>query len=219
MTQTTQLLIFDMDGLMLDTETIAVKSWKEVLERFGYQFDHDFTYGLFGFNETQMEISFKKQYGQDFPFLSFQKDFTQTRLKIIGQEGKALIKYGLIELLEYASKNHIKTAVATSTYRKIVDWTLDLCGLTNYFDTVVCGDEIKHSKPDPEIFLKAAKKTNTPVDNAIVLEDSSNGIKAAHSAGMRCIWIKDIGLPPKEIQSLAWAKPQNLKEVIPLLEK
>ena len=212
-----QLLIFDMDGLILDTERIALKSWEIMLKEYEYQFDKEFLISLFGTTEDSMEARFKNHYGQDFPFEQFRQRCMQERLKMIEQEGETLIKYGLTDLLNFAKTNKIQTAVATSTVRSIAEKSLKLSGLLNSFDTIVCGDEIKNSKPQPDIFLKAAEKANVSPENAIVLEDSSNGIKAASNANMRCIWIKDIVIPSEEVLSLTWAKPQNLKEVILLL--
>lgn len=212
-----QLLIFDMDGLILDTERIALKSWEIMLKEYQYQFDKDFLISLFGTTEASMESRFKNRYGQDFPFEKFRQRCMQERLKMIEQEGQSLVKYGLTDLLDFTKTNKIQTAVATSTVRSIAEKSLKLSGLLNSFDTIVCGDEIENSKPHPDIFLKAAEKADVSPENAIVLEDSENGIKAANNANMRCIWIKDIVIPSEEILELTWAKPQNLKEVISLL--
>lgn len=212
-----QLLIFDMDGLILDTERIALKSWQIMLEEYNYQFDQNFLISLFGTTEVSMESSFKNRYGQDFPFQNFRLRSSQERLKMIEKEGESLVKYGLIDLINFAKQHGIQTAVATSSVRSIANRSLELSGLLSYFDIIVCGDEIKNSKPQPDIFLKAAEKAGVSPKNTIVLEDSENGIKAAINGTMRCIWIKDIVIPSEETLAFTWAKLKNLKEVIPFI--
>lgn len=194
-----QAAIFDMDGLMFDTERIHVETWLPAAKHFGYDVTEDVVIGAIGITRASGKLHFEKAYGKDFPF----DDITSFRLVLASErikENGIPIKPGLNQLLDYLKDNNIKIALGTSTERKRTEWYLDLAGLTSYFNAIVCGDDIKNSKPDPEIFLKAAGLVNTKPEYCIVFEDSFNGIRAAYAAKMHAIMVPDYLMPTAEIK-------------------
>ncbi|MGM9985781.1 MAG: HAD family hydrolase, partial [Bacillaceae bacterium] len=128
-------------------------------------------------------------------------------------------KEGLDELLQYLQANNIPMVVATSTYRKMALWILEKAGVLGYFKGIVCGDEVKESKPDPEIFVKACNLLGLQPEECIVIEDSENGLRAAHAAGIRTIFIKDLVTPVEEVLGKVHHQGKSLRDVITYLEK
>ena len=117
-------------------------------------------------------------------------------------------------MLEYLKENKYKIAVATSTKRERAEKLLTMVKIKDFFEEIICGDEVKNSKPDPEIFLKAAKKLGSQPSHCIVLEDSAAGIEAAYNAGMKGINIPDMKIPDDEIIKKAFRIEQSLLDVL-----
>lgn len=194
-------VIFDMDGLMIDSERITKEEYTSLIHSMGYTLDETFYMTLLGKNQPAIFQSFYNKYGNDFPMDELWKNVHIVLDKRILEEKP--IKNGLIELLEYLKRKNYKTIVATSSSRYRVDIILDKLNLKMYFDDVICGDEVNKGKPNPEIFLKACKKVNVNVNEAIVLEDSEAGILASYNANIDVICIPDIKYPTKEFEDKA----------------
>ncbi len=207
-----KLLIFDMDGLMFDTEKLIYRSWKESCKKYKQNISDDIFIESIGLNRKKTIEAYKKYYDESFPYEGIINETARIFDNHIRSEGVPL-KEGLLELLEYNKKKQLKMALATSTKRDRTELMLNLSGTRKYFDLVLCGDEIINGKPDPEIFLKTAKKLNCRPENCIVLEDSKNGIIAAHKAGMLPIMVPDIIKTTKEIEDMVFKKFDSLKEV------
>ncbi|GMQ65392.1 HAD family hydrolase [Vallitalea maricola] len=184
-------IIFDMDGLMLDTESIALESWERAGKEFGYVISRELMMKAVGRTLVDTRKLLVKNLGDDFPFEEVRKiriDYTKEFMSLNGVP----MKEGLIEFLEYCRTLKIPTAVATSTNRSDALELLEKVDIVGYFNTIVCGDEIEKGKPEPDIFLMASKKLGVNPERCIVLEDSENGILAATRANMIPIWIPDI---------------------------
>ncbi|WP_113675444.1 HAD family hydrolase [Vallitalea guaymasensis] len=184
-------IIFDMDGLMLDTESIALESWERAGKDFGYVISRELMMKAVGRTLVDTRKLLVKNLGDDFPFEEVRKvriDYTKEFMSLNGVP----MKEGLIEFLEYCRTMKIPTAVATSTNRSDAIELLEKVDIVGYFNTIVCGDEIEKGKPEPDIFLMASKKLGVNPERCIVLEDSENGILAATRANMIPIWIPDI---------------------------
>jgi len=184
-------IIFDMDGLMLDTESIALESWERAGKDFGYVISRELMMKAVGRTLLDTRKLLVKNLGDDFPFEEVRKvriDYTKEFMSLNGVP----MKEGLIEFLEYCRTMKIPTAVATSTNRSDAIELLEKVDIVGYFNTIVCGDEIEKGKPEPDIFLMASKKLGVNPERCIVLEDSENGILAATRANMIPIWIPDI---------------------------
>jgi|SRR5690554_343607 len=213
-----KLIIFDMDGLMFDTEKISFRVWKEVLDRYNYRFDFSIFSKMLGSNLSRIKDICITEYGIDFPFdLIVEERYALTN-QIIKKDGIP-IKEGLRELLEFLKPLKIKKAVATSSSRYRVNMFFAKTDLYKYYDYILCGDEVSKSKPDPEIFLKVAHKLKCDVKNTIVLEDSEVGITAAYKGGMIPFLIPDMKKPNKETLDKCCQYFTSLLEVKQYLEK
>jgi len=207
-----KLIIFDMDGLMFDTERLAFIHWKEAGEKFNYKINDKVFKQTIGLKLKETEEVYKEYYGAGFPFKKIKNEKIKLAENYILSEGVPL-KEGLYELLEYIKGKKLKMALATSAKKSRMEMLLNLSDTRKYFDVVTYGDEIVNGKPDPEIFLKTSQKVNCPPKNCMVLEDSENGIIAAYKAEMLPVMIPDIIEPGEEIEAMLFKKFCSLKEV------
>ena len=213
-----ELVIFDMDGLMFDTERVAFQTWHQAADDAGYKYDFSLFRETLGVRIQRTEEILMAHFGPQFPFSSIMNEQA-----VLADQWYALIgvplKSGLVELLEYLTRQKIKKAVATSTYRDKGEHLIQKAGVFGYFDTIVYGSDVTNSKPHPEIFLKAAERLSCQPENCIVLEDSNLGILAAHLAGMMPVMIPDLVEPDNETKRLVFAQFRSLKEFQAELEQ
>ena len=147
-------VIFDMDGLMINSERVTFEGYQLVMRKLGLSISEDFYKQLLGKTLPTAYQIFYNEYGDDFPMEQVLNDVHQYMADLFDQEGVPL-KKGLLELLIYLKENNYKTIVATSSTRKRVDHILGLADIIKYFDDSICGDEVTHGKPHPEVFLRA----------------------------------------------------------------
>lgn len=211
-------VIFDMDGLMFDTERLSKELWRELAEKRGYNFEDDFFDQMVGLDLEATKKAFKEDYGQDFPYLEMREEKNHLLEKHVKEKGIPL-KEGLRETIAYLKENQYLTAVASSSFREKIEFYLESAGLKEKFDYLIGGDEVAKSKPEPEIFLKGINGLGVSRDEALVLEDSAHGVLAAAKAGIRVILIPDLVEHPPEIEDLVYKKLNSLREVKIELEK
>lgn len=210
-------LIFDMDGLILDTETISNKLLIDIFSKYDINLNEEIISKTIGLEKKKAIKVFEEYLGDNIPI----KDIINLHKKVVNdylEKNGVPIKLGLIELLNYLDEEKIKKVVATSSYRKVAENVLIRANVYNRFDDIICGDEIKESKPSPDIFLKALEKLNLPADEVIVLEDSRMGILAAHRAKIKSIMIPDILPADEETKKLYFKECKSLLDVIHLLK-
>lgn len=207
-----KLVIFDMDGLMFDTERLALNSWLKAGQVCGYNITEEIILKFAGRNKVDIGLIFKGYFGEDFPYEKVRAERFADSDKFMLEKGVP-VKEGLFELLDYLEELGIKKVVATSSGRERAEWLLSSAGILNRFDTIICGDEITKGKPEPEIFLKACEKMDVDPKDAVVLEDSEPGLLAASRAKIKCILVPDLVQHPEEITKLACAKIKSLLEV------
>lgn len=210
-------VIFDMDGLMINSEEVTFEGYKLILKKMNLTITRDFYKTLLGKPVPEIYSLFYHTYGNDFPIESVIKEVHDYMSNLFKTEGVPL-KSGLIELLDYLKANNYKTIVATSSTRKRVDEILSIAKITDYFDASICGDEVSKGKPNPEVFLKSCAKLKVKPDEAIVLEDSEAGIQASYTAGIKVYCIPDMKEPGPEYQKMATAIVPNLGSVIDILK-
>jgi beta-phosphoglucomutase family hydrolase len=211
-------VIFDMDGVLIDSERISLKCYQEVLKDYEYKIDEKIYVKLIGRNVNGIKEALQKEFGDDFPFDDIYKKKSQLALETTNKNG-VIIKPGVHELLDYLNKENYKIAVATSTRRERALQLLEEAKIKEKVNYVVCGDQVENSKPDPEIFLRAAEGLNVEPEKCIVIEDSDAGITAAHAAKMTGIHVPDMKLLEDETNKLAFKICKNLNEVKDLLEE
>ena len=205
-------VIFDMDGVIFDSEAKVQECWEEIAEKYGMKDIQKTCRMCLGSNARVVEQIFKQQYGEDFDYARFSKKAASLFQERYGQ-GKLPKKPGILELLQYLKEHGIKTAVASSTNAQAVRQELEEGGLLSYFDVVVGGDMVTKSKPDPEIFLEACKKLDVSPENVYIIEDSYNGIRAAHRAGGMPVMVPDLLPATEEMRERAVAIFPSLLEV------
>lgn len=213
-----KLIIFDMDGLMYDTEPLGLECLIKAAKKYGYVIDEEFGLSSIGMNANDYRKMVKEKFGNNYPYEQISQESRKTRMSYLKEHG-ITIKPGLKELIDYLKVRGIKIALASSSSRETINEYNQLAGLTRVFDYIIAGDMVEHSKPDPEIFLKVLEHFNVTNDEAIVLEDSKNGIMASYRANIAVICIPDLVKHGPEISKLTYATLQNLHEVKALIEK
>ncbi len=151
-------------------------------------------------------------YGEDFPWRDFRRRTTELYLARYAG-GRLPLKPGARELLRSLHEKGVPLALASSTQRALVERWLEDAGLTQYFDALVTGDAVTKSKPDPEIFLTACKMLNVKPENAVVIEDSYNGVRAGFAANMHTLMVPDLLPPNAEMREKAEKIFPSLREV------
>lgn len=210
-------VIFDMDGLMINSERVTFEGYQKVLNEMGLTITEEFYKTLLGKTLKTVTELFYQEYGNSFPLEQVIVDVHQYMADVFDNEGVP-IKQGLIELLTYLKNNHYKTIVATSSTRNRVDHILDIAHLTQYFDDSICGDEVTKGKPNPEVFLQACQKLNVKPSEALVLEDSEAGIQAAYNAHIPVICIPDMKYPEVEFVNMTTSILNTLDQVIDFIQ-
>lgn len=218
MTKEIKAVIFDQDGLMFDTERISAKVWAKVGPLFGITIKEDFLSRVRGSSVESARPHYMEAFGPDLDYDGLRKtkvEFFHEEIRLHGLP----VKKGLKELLIYLKNHSYKVAMATSSDREWSLQNLVSTGVIQYFDEYVCGDMVSRCKPDPELFLTAAKKLGQLPEHCLVLEDSLNGIEAALRGGFEVVMVPDLTWPDEELEKKLLANCCSLLEVIPLLEE
>ena len=204
-------IIFDMDGLMIDSERVTFECYQERLKDMNLTMDEEFYKTLLGKPIKGIYQRFYDVYGNDFPIENVIQDVHQLMAERFETEG-------VVELLHYLKDNNYKTIVATSSNRDRVDKILAQAKITEFFDDSICGDEVTKGKPNPEVFLKSCQKLGVNVDEAIVLEDSEAGIQSSYDANIKVICIPDMKYPEKQYEEKTFKILKDLTEVTAYLK-
>lgn len=205
-------VLFDMDGVIFDTESVYLDAWTKVFNKYGYTLTRDIYISVMGTGRQNVIKTFLDVYGQGLPILEMYKEKDEILAQAI-DGGQVPIKTGCKEILNFLKENEYKVALATSAKKERVAKQLKAADFEIVFDAIVCGDEVKNSKPDPEIFLKAAENLSMHPENCLVIEDSAAGVKAAHNAKMTCIHVEDLKKPDEEILRYCYKSFRNLLEI------
>ncbi len=210
--QHNKAVIFDMDGVVFDSERAVYKGWKELAEKYGFE-NLDIPYmRCIGVNAASSKQIFLDYYGEDFPYDRY-KDEQSKNYHEKYDGGRLPLKKGVRELLQRFKNNNYKTAIASSTRTALVVRQIQDAGLAEYFDVIVGGDMVLRSKPEPDIFLLACDELKCTPSEAYVIEDSYNGIRAAYAAKMHPIMVPDMLMPDDEMRRKADAVLEDLLAV------
>lgn len=212
-----KLVIFDVDGTLVDSETVYVKAALKNLEVNHYNIPMSAIMGIIGQNRVAGRKLIESTQDDSFNFDKYIKDFEKIRNQILENEPYKL-KKGALNILNYCKKHNIKMAIATSTARDKQSKVLTELGIIDYFDYMVFGDEINNSKPAPDIYLKVYEHYNLDKDEMIIYEDSNNGILSAYNAGIKVVYIKDIVDVKEETLALCYKEVKDLDEGIEILK-
>lgn len=211
-------VIFDMDGLMFDSERIVGECLKKAAKENGYVISDELRLMLLGGSKAANKKILKTYLGNEFPYdkiMTLTKQYRQEYIENYGMPKKT----GLDELLIFLKSNNILTAVASSSNIELIRYYLNITNVNKYFDYIIGGNQISESKPNPEIFLKVCKYFNIAPQEALVLEDSNNGVLAAYNGNIPVICIPDLTRPNHQTKPLIMAEVKSLYDVIDILLK
>lgn len=205
--------VFDMDGLMFDTEKLVYQAWQRVMDSNGYDYDFEIYKKTVGRRTAETRKFYEELYGGEFDYQRLRSEANVFFRDDIETNGVPL-KKGLVNILEYLKNHNMKIALATSTSSTTAMGLLEKANVKQYFDSFVCGNMVKNGKPHPEVFLTAAKELCLKPESCIALEDSINGIKSAYNAGMKPLMVPDLLEPTEEIKPMLFALCKDLDEAI-----
>ena len=209
-------VLFDMDGLMMDTERMARVAWTRALSEHGYRLDETNYLRMVGRTVQDARFILGELFGPEIPF---QQVFDQRQAYYDADinENGIPIKPGLLDLLSFLEANELPKAVASSTPCWFATHKLARAELDARFSAIICGDMVANGKPAPDLFLEAARRIDMAPQHCVVLEDSEAGIIAASAAGMVPLMVPDLKQPTPEIRALAYRVLPSLNDVIPLM--
>ena len=209
-----QAAIFDMDGLMYDTEPLWYKAWTPALARFGLTFDDSVAVECRGTSGVYRDAVIARHYpGQDAHGIGTALD--EEAAQIIARE--LTKKPGLDELLAWLSAQGVPCVVASSSSHEMIRGNLERTGVAGYFATEVSGQDVQKGKPEPDIFLAAAAAVGADPTRSMVLEDSFAGVRAGRAGGFVTVVVPDLTQPTDEIAGLCDAVCTSLLDVRDIL--
>jgi HAD superfamily hydrolase (TIGR01509 family) len=204
-------VVFDMDGTLHDTEGVYHASLKQAVHALGFTITDAFCHSMIGMPGPVCDAMLCDHLGPGFPFADFDRlygDFIDSALR-----AAVPLKPGAAELLDALGQHGLKKAVATSARRHAAELHLGRSGLRAHLPIVVTRDDVARGKPYPDLFLRAAELLDVAPDECLAVEDSLNGIRAAHAAGMMPIMVPDLLTPTDEISAMCLRVLLDLHEV------
>ena len=205
-------VVFDMDGVLFDTERLCMDMWAKVADARGLSGMIQVGYDSIGRNENDPRALTLAAFGADFDFEDFRAEVARLCHNYMQQQGIP-VKKGVQELLDFLQEQGYRIALASSSSRQSVLRNLERAGFTAYFEEIISGDMVEHSKPRPDIYLLACEKLGVEPKAAYAIEDSPNGIRAAHGAGMKPIMVPDLIEADEEMKILSQVILDDLSAV------
>ncbi len=213
-----EAVIFDMDGVLFDTEKLCMDSWIAIAGERNIPDMEVFFPRCIGRNLTDTRMLFDEFYGELYDYEEFRKQASAWFHGYIEKNGVPM-KKGVKELLEYLRQGGYKIGLASSTSRHSVVDHLERAGIREYFQSLTTGDMVEHSKPRPDIYLIACESLGVNPAQTMAIEDSPNGIRAAHAAGMIPVMVPDLIAPDQEMREKSSLICHDLLEVMRFFDK
>lgn len=209
--------IFDMDGLLLDTEQVCMTAFQQTCTEMDIPFKQDIYLSIIGRNQAGIKPIIEKGYGDLLDYSVFHPRWMQRYLAVV--EHQAIpVKSGIIALLEWLQSQNIPMVVATSTHNVLAHKKLQLAGLAHYFSHITSGDEVINGKPAPEIYFLAAQRLHISPEQCLAFEDSNNGVKSAIAANMTVLQIIDLVEPDTDTRALGHHIFNTMDEALTFLK-
>ena len=205
-------VVFDMDGLLLDTERISQSTFVEACRENGFEPDINIYHRCIGTNSVRTKEILMEGYGPSFPYDAVTGCWQEKFNKEAYEKGVPL-KSGVMELLGFLKQNKVRMVVVTSTRRDTAVRGLAKAGILNQFEFIMGGDQIAKGKPHPEIYQKACRELDLIPQECLALEDSDNGVRSAGGAGLQVIQVKDLLEPSAEVRALGYPLVNSLLDV------
>lgn len=211
-------VVFDMDGVLLDTEKLYRMHWKKAGAVFGKsagEMDRVCRLIAGGTTEHTKQV-FAEEFGEEFPYMECRK-LTYQMMEAYIEDNGVTLKPGVLEVLEHLKENGLKIAVATSTRQEFAEKRLKMTGIYDYFDQLIYSNMVSRGKPNPDIYLKACEMLGVAPEDAIGVEDSINGVKACHAAGLYTVMVIDLIKPDKDVFPYCNQIYDSMKEMLDLV--
>lgn len=211
-------VIFDMDGLIFDSERLVLDCWEKVGKKYGIAGIREVFTECIGTNKEKTKEIVLTHYGSSFRYDEFRKEASVLFQEFVREKGLP-VKKGVRELLQYLKEKEVPVGLASSTRLAVVEEELQQAGLYDYFQVVMGGDLLRRSKPEPDIYLMTCEKMRVEPENAYAIEDSYNGIRSAYSAGMIPVMVPDMLAATEEMKEKSIAVFDDLLQVLQYFEE
>ncbi|MEM7257052.1 MAG: HAD family phosphatase [Pseudomonadota bacterium] len=211
-------VIFDMDGLLIDTETYSLRGFEHAVTTHGLQDLKEVFVSLVGTNERHHTDTLQRELSHLVDPVAFRQTWVDHYIELTTKHTIPLLS-GVRETLVWLHMHSVKTAVATSSTTSAAEKKLRDTEIRDFFHAVVCGDQVENSKPHPDIYLKAGQSINADMSRSIGLEDSVNGVKSAHAAGLNVIQVPNVVPPSDELLALGVTVCDSMNDVLTLLQR
>ena len=209
-------VIFDMDGILLDTESLCKICWRRAAKEYNVQNIDEIFMQCVGRSRADTKRLLQNYLPSEKEAGEFRERAGELFDEVWHEEGLKKMPF-VSECLESLKNAGFRLSVASSTRAVKVHPQLEQAGIHDYFETITTGDMVAHSKPDPEIYLKAAESLKLSPEECVAIEDSPNGVRSATAAGIKCIMVPDMIAPDDEMKEKAWKIFKNLKETAEFL--
>ena len=209
-------IVFDMDGILLDTERVGDQAWRQAAEEMQFADIEAAIEGCRGLNRADTRAFFESHF-PNVDYLAFHQRNHEIMAELLA-DGMP-VKPGAYALLDWLREQEWRVALATSTGRESTMHHLESAKMTDYFDQIITGEQVEHGKPDPEIYLKACQALEAAPEQTFAVEDSPNGIQSAAAANLRVIMVPDLIRPNLELRQKVITVQSSLLEVKTFLEK
>ncbi len=205
-------VIFDMDGLILDTEKLLVKYWCQAANEAGFPMQREHALNIRSLARKYAIPYLQGIFGEGFDYVKIRSRRMELMSQMLEKNGLET-KKGISELLMFLKQNNIPAAIATATDFERTKSYLTKAGIFDSFDKIVCATMVENGKPKPDIYLYAAQQLGLPPQECMALEDSPNGVRSAAAAGCVTVMVPDLTQPDEELNSLVFACAQSLLDV------
>lgn len=210
-------VLFDMDGLVVDTEKLYSRFWREACGYFGFSMSYEQSLAMRALNAQAADATLKRFFGPNIEYLATRNKRIELMEAYTDQHGVDL-KPGIVELLDYLDANGIPAAITSASPIPRIQNYLSKHGLENRFTALCSGRDVPQGKPAPDIYLHGAASLGLRAEECLALEDAPAGILSAYRAGCLPVMIPDLDQPADETKQLLYAKADSLADVIPLLQ-
>jgi HAD superfamily hydrolase (TIGR01509 family) len=212
-----EAVVFDMDGLLIDSEGLVRAALIQAAANLGFEMPIALCASMIGLPDADGVRKIIEHFGPDFPLDRYRAE-ERRQIDLLLAEGIAL-KAGVLEILDHLDRRSIPRAVATSSSRRSAREHLTHNGVHGRFTAIVAREDVERHKPNPDPFLKAAALLGVAPEHCLALEDSHNGVRAAHAAGMMTVMVPDLLEPTDEMHAKCVAIAESLHHVIALIDQ
>lgn len=202
-------IVFDMDGVLLDTEKLYLRFWCEAAHFCGYPMEKSHVLSIRSMNREYAEKKLKGYFGEDFDYTAVHAKRVELMDKFIKENGVET-KKGAKEILEFLKETGYKIALASATPRERAAFLLEKTRLLKYFDSLVSAHDVKIGKPEPYIYLEACKRLGLSPKECFAVEDSPNGVMSAYTAGCKTVMVPDLDKPNEATEKMTYAVVHDL---------